>query len=156
MTTPHGFSTTKIVLDQEGTGERTEYMRRWIFSTPLFTLRLHHILDSDYGPPHNHPWNFLSLILKGGYTEHLYSYDGHVWPLRLQRRKCGSLAFRRATDIHKVRLIPGETAWTLCVTSGAKQTPEGEARWGFFTDLKDGGKGYIPWQVYDPNATEDI
>lgn len=87
MTTPHGFSTTKIVLDQRGTGERTEYMRRWIFSCPWFTIRLHHILDSDYGLPHNHPWNFVSLVLKGGYTEALYRMFDVVTPKKIVFRK---------------------------------------------------------------------
>lgn len=153
MTTHNGFSTTRIILDQQGNGERTEYMRRWIFSTPLFTVRLHCIKESDYGPPHNHPWNFVSVILKGRYTEELYQVSIGAVPIQLRkmlRRKAFCPVFRRTTAIHKVLLEPGENVWTLCITDGARKR-NGVARWGFWTL-----NGYVPWQVYDPNATEEV
>ena len=47
------------------------YMRRWIARCPWFTLRLHNILQSDEGRDHHdHPFDFTSLILRGGYVEH--------------------------------------------------------------------------------------
>ena len=151
MTTRHGFSTTRIVLEGErGTDERYEYMRRWIFSCPWFTVRLHHIQASDYGAPHNHPWNFASVILKGRYTEGLFTVFDTEHPFEVLKRKAFRPVLRWTTDIHKVLLEPGETCWTLCITDGARKH-NGVARWGFFT-----ADGYVPWQVYDPNATEEV
>lgn len=47
------------------------YMKRLLLKTPWFTLRFHRILRSDEGRDfHDHPWEFSSLILSGGYVEH--------------------------------------------------------------------------------------
>lgn len=155
MTTRHGFSTTRIMLEdarRPDGSERTEYMRRWIFSTPWFTVRLHHIQESYYGAPHNHPWNFLSLILRGCYVEELYNTRNPSSPEKVLRRKAFRPVFRRTTAIHKVLLENDKAVWTLCITDGARQSPLGGNRWGFFPEpLK-----YVPWQVYDPNATEEV
>lgn len=47
------------------------YLRRWrIIQTPLFSIYLHKIFLPDRDRPmHDHPFNFWSLILKGGYME---------------------------------------------------------------------------------------
>lgn len=38
------------------------------------SFKLHLIIDDDI-KPHNHPWDFTSLILFGGYKETSYLYD---------------------------------------------------------------------------------
>jgi hypothetical protein len=73
-----------------------DYMRRWIFQTPWGTIHLHHILRSDGDRAfHDHPWNFTSILLSGGYTE--LRPTGHnattmqVWPRwSIVRRKATS------------------------------------------------------------------
>lgn len=56
----------KIIYRDDG----KPYLNRYrILSTPWFKVRLHHILLSDYDCVHDHPWDFVSLILKGGYWE---------------------------------------------------------------------------------------
>jgi hypothetical protein len=47
------------------------YMKRWILRLPFgFTIRLHQILRSDGDRHlHDHPFDFTSLLLTGGYTE---------------------------------------------------------------------------------------
>lgn len=46
------------------------YMERWILVHPWGMVRLHHILRADADRElHTHPFDFLSLILRGGYTE---------------------------------------------------------------------------------------
>lgn len=47
------------------------YMKRWILRLPFgFTLRLHLILRSDGDRHlHDHPFDFVSLLLTGGYVE---------------------------------------------------------------------------------------
>lgn len=51
--------------------ENVLHFRRWqILALPWGTLYLHHIARADQDEHlHNHPWNFTSLILKGGYVE---------------------------------------------------------------------------------------
>lgn len=43
-----------------------------IIQTPWFAVYLHKIVGPDPDPdPHNHPWNFRSFILRGGYEEEI-------------------------------------------------------------------------------------
>lgn len=52
----------------------TDYLVRLrIVQTPWFGLYVHDIHEDDGDRhPHNHPWSFLSLVLRGYYTERLY------------------------------------------------------------------------------------
>lgn len=96
------------------------YMCRYrLFRVPLFGVFLHHILRSDEDPDlHDHPWNFVSLILWGGYLE--------VLPAGVMRMmRPGSVVRHRATDSHQ--LILDRPAWTLVFVTGKKRT------WGFHT-----------------------
>lgn len=46
------------------------YLIRYsILSTPWFAIKLHNIMMNDDDCVHDHPWSFLSIILKGGYWE---------------------------------------------------------------------------------------
>lgn len=44
-------------------------IRRYLIKTKLFQVVIHKILKSDDDCLHDHPWNFISIILKGGYWE---------------------------------------------------------------------------------------
>lgn len=105
------------------------YLRRFtLLWTPLFRVYLHEILRSDGDRAlHDHPWAFVSFILRGGYVEHLPGGPRWCGP--------GRLIFHRAFDLHRVQLrgLPDGTecaAWTL-VFCGRKKR-----QWGFLT--KDG------------------
>lgn len=97
------------------------YMHRWILRTPWFTVRIHHILSSDHDRDfHDHPFSFMSLILRGGYGEHRPTGAFQIY-------KAGSVVYRRAEDFHRLTLID-DSAWTLVVT-GPYRRP-----WGFLVD----------------------
>jgi hypothetical protein len=70
-------------------GERY-LLRLRLIDTPWFGVYLHHIEDVDPQPdPHDHPWPFRSLVLRGGYTEKIYMTDpvwGHRKIVTYQRR----------------------------------------------------------------------
>ncbi len=112
-----------IVIDSEENGP---YMVRYkVFRCPWFKIFLHHILRSDEDLElHDHPWNFVSLILWEGYQEIL---QRHVEP-SIRRVRGGDVIRHRATDAH--RLILERPAWTLVCVTGKKRT------WGFY-DLED-------------------
>ena len=62
-----GFS--KRVIENEA-GD--PYLVRWSLDAGRFgSVKLHHILRSDDDRDlHDHPWSFVSVILRGGYWEH--------------------------------------------------------------------------------------
>lgn len=113
---------------------------------PWIALRVHHIRSSDEGRDfHDHPWTFLSLILRGGYYEER-PYEGPLLPAKaIDRYMCGStgkeytrsvynaprLLLRRARQWHRLRL-PTELqecgTWTLVLTMPRCQD------WGFLFD----------------------
>lgn len=92
------------------------------------SARYHHILKSDGQHLHDHPWDFLSVILRGTYletTEHGEREHGR-----------GSVLIRKAEDLHRLTLPTGPV-WTLVVVGVARRT------WGF--DTPD---GWIHWSEY--------
>lgn len=91
------------------------YLVRYIlFKSKPFSIYIHRFMCSDQGHHHDHPWNFFTYVATKGYHEERliphYEAD-NPWTrgvLRLHQgfREPGSLAYRKATDIHKVILDP--------------------------------------------------
>ncbi len=107
---------------------------------PYIGARVHHILRSDNDRHfHDHPWPFVTIILRGGYFEQRPTLNarGQVIGITETWHGPGSVLFRRARDLHKLVLPAGRTAWTLFCTGPKSQT------WGF---LVDGRK--VPWREY--------
>lgn len=106
------------------------YLTRWTVPLPFGrAVYVHRFHESDVPVFHDHPWRFVSVVLWGGYREHR---PGVSW----KRRGFGSVAFRRAEDLHFVTLF-GKTAWTL-VLRGRKRR-----EWGFMTE-----GGWKHWRSY--------
>ena len=114
------------------------YLRRLrIFQTPWFALYLHFIFEPDLDrDPHDHPCNFWSLILRGGYFERVYMNIRNLFYNDYRTRRRFTVAKMPITWAHRIEeLKPGTI--TLC-WFGARQR-----RWGFWTDL-----GFVPAQDY--------
>jgi hypothetical protein len=113
------------------------YMLRWfIFRfSKLPRIYIHKFMrsDDDRGL-HDHPWWFISIILRGSYFE-IRPDNG------LNYRKAGSVAFRRATDRHRVvleadfdsdgKLTRPKPVWTLFITRPVVRI------WGFWCEKQD-------------------
>lgn len=106
-------------------------MRKTRFTRFIFgdiAARVHHILRSDSDRHfHDHPWNFLTVILRGGYWEIKPKYDRsgiYQGTTRIWYGK-GSVRFVTAKTWHRLEVPEGMTAWTLFITFRWKQ------RWGF-------------------------
>lgn len=135
-------NTVTGAIETHGTGPVTGFrpIARF-FQFFNVAIRVHHILRSDRGrAPHDHPWPYLTIILRGGYFEHVYAPDG-VW-LDCQWRGAGSVLFRPAKSLHKLEVMPGESAWTLFITGPKQQT------WGF----KPEGAPKVPYYDYKEEA----
>lgn len=101
----------------------------------LFNILLHQIRLSDKPVYHSHPWPWISIVLKGGYWEHLYYKNKKthktIW------RGPGSIGFRKATALHWIELPKGKTSWSLFFHG--KRT----RKWGFFVKGKE-----VYWKDY--------
>ena len=87
-----------------------------------FNVFLHRFLKSDPDDLHDHPWDFRTIILYGGYWE--YTDEGKFW------RSPGSYRYAPANTFHRIELdknIP--YCWTLFIPS--KNLKE----WGFRTSF---------------------
>lgn len=107
------------------------YIRRWSFGFGLFTIRVHHWYSSDDDrAPHDHPWWFLTLILRGYYHDVHYTIEeGRNWKTTYEPMRSGTFHFRRAKHIHWVK-VPPEGCWTILLTG----RPLNE--WGFWVPRK--------------------
>lgn len=98
------------------------YIKRWVIDFGPFSIRLHHWISSDDQRNfHDHPWWYLTLVLKGGYVDRN--------PQGSKRRTIGSLDFYPATHQHTV-LVDPKGCWTLLITGRESRT------WGFWVKGK--------------------
>jgi hypothetical protein len=134
----------KVIIRRE---DGTPYMIRRALNTPFFGVKLHHILLSDEDRDcHDHPWSFLSVILRGGYWEvtpeggqpreiiegkAITRYNDAKW------YGAGSVLWRPAPWVHRLILPEGRDAWSLVFTGPRRR------EWGFHTVC-----GWIPWMKY--------
>ncbi len=82
------------------------YLRRWwiIPRNRYFNIYLHQILRSDDDRAlHDHPWWNVSIILKGGYFEHMPAKRG-PFKQTMKWRGAGSIVLRRARAAHRLEL----------------------------------------------------
>lgn len=125
----------KIIYGCEERGDYDKpYLIRWdLFSCKWFTVYFHKFVRSDADDLHDHPWNFLSIILWRGYNEETFKdlpgkdFDSHTAE-RIQKRYWpGMILFRSASHAHRVVLVNEKPAYTLVIRSKYIRS------WGFFT-----------------------
>jgi hypothetical protein len=87
-----------------------EYLRRYtLFTCKWFSIKLHNALTSDDGPLHDHPWNYISIILFGGYYE--ITEGKKIW------YGPGCILKRKGEIPHRLELPEGKKCWSLIFTS---------------------------------------
>lgn len=98
------------------------YVVRWRLETPWFSVRLHHWLaPDDDRAKHDHPWDFVTFVLWGGYVDSSPDGDEHL--------RAPAVRYRPATHQHTV--FPDEGgAWTVVVTGPKIRS------WGFWVNGK--------------------
>lgn len=126
-------------------GDGEEYLARLrLVQTPWFGIFLHDIYEPDADrDPHNHPWPFISILLRGSYTERVYPLPGDMNPrmwryFRTHKHRRFSAHRMGRKSAHRITHLRGKVK-TLIFTG--KRAPEG---WGFFIDGV-----YFPWQDYE-------
>lgn len=114
-------------------------VRLRLIQTPWFAIYLHDIYEPDGDrDPHNHPWSFISFVLRGSYTENLHPYP-YVHPdinVRQQHWKRFSIHRMTRETAHRITYAaPGLK--TLILTGPRRHS------WGFFTE-----NGFVHWKDY--------
>lgn len=111
---------TKEIRSKDGV---LHFRRYRLFSCKYFSIFIHRIYKSDEDlHPHSHPWNFVSIILGGGYVETLYR-EG----VEKIVAKPFSILFRRYYEYHKIELIATTTS---LVFTGSRLDED----WGYLGD----------------------
>lgn len=104
--------------------EQTYLSRLRIVQTPWFALYLHRMDGPDSRPTlHDHPWNFLSVVLRGGYIERrldprTMTVDEHRVVHRWNRM-C-------THDAHAITSLLRLPTWTLLFVGVRRRT------WGYW------------------------
>jgi hypothetical protein len=80
------------------------YLHRWkLAAIGRLMVRLHRILTPDGTPYlHTHPFSYVSIVLRGGYTEQYQSSNGSLVACR---HRAGAIIIRRATTAHRIQAV---------------------------------------------------
>src|SRR5258708_5367788 len=165
-----------VIRRQAGETEGQAYLiRRTLISFgKWFSIKYHQILMSDNQCEHNHPWNFITIIMKGGYYEWtpvtqtekgkmLHNRIGVDGDIEVQRwHGAGSIMYRPAKWRHRLELKTTEPLFhvnrdngNLFITELPTHTTIAHTLvftfkvvqdWGFFTK-----NGWIFWKKYNEN-----
>lgn len=124
--------------------ERLYLTRLRIVATPWFGVYLHRLDGPDSRPTlHDHPWSFVSLILRGGYVERRLNLHDR-WVETHTRRL---LNVMRRGDAHYIRELLRVPTWTLLLVGRRRRT------WGYLEPMTAGGWIWTPFDRHE-HATE--
>lgn len=111
-------------------------VRYHVVKTRWLTIYVHKFEDPDADPePHDHPWDFVSIILSGWYDEDVYRIRGLGVHVRRVRRERGGIVFRHAEWIHRIAVV-GRSGLHGCPVTLVICGPR-RRRWGFWLGAED-------------------
>ena len=101
----------RVIMDRE---DNEPYLERYyIFLKDRkwfpFNVFVHKFLKSDPDDLHDHPWPYMTIILRGGYWEYTRDTVMPTW------KGAGQIRFGHSTDYHRIELEPDVECWTLFV-----------------------------------------
>lgn len=143
----------RLIPDRR-TGE--DYMHRYyIFLKDRkwfpFNITFHKIVKSDDPIFHDHPWPYITIILKGGYWEHtpLFNDQGKKFAEFSTWHGPGSIIKRSAKEFHWIELDSEVGPATTLFIMGPKQR-----EWGFLIGKTNTKTQWIQWKNYLDNYKE--
>lgn len=122
----------RIIMDRQSDEPYLE--RYYIFLKERkwfpFNVFIHKFLKSDPDDVHDHPWPYATLILKGGYWEHIpmFNSDGIKFAEYTVWRGPGSFRTCSANSYHRIELDPEVECWTMFMPGPHKR------EWGFLVN----------------------
>lgn len=141
-------------------GDGDVYLDRWGWRCPLFGIYLHRMSAPDPGIDlHDHPWPFVSLILRGGYTEERaesrdapkWAAWAAAWPGTCRRGveftwRAGTVHRVRVDECHRIISLCRTPTWTLVLTGRRFR------QWGFYEPAASGG--FVQSQPYSTSRRD--
>ena len=122
------------------------HFRRWqVLKSRWGSVYVHQILRSDEDPDmHDHPFAFVSLVLRGGYFERVRTAEGQMYGAT---RRPLSIVWHPTSDFHRLK-VPARGAWTLVFAGPRTHEP-----WGYWTS-----KGWVDHARYraDRHPEDDL
>jgi hypothetical protein len=99
----------RVIMDRE---DNEPYLERYyLFLRDRewfpFNVFVHKFLKSDPDDLHDHPWPYMTIIIRGGYWEYTPGKSTPQW------KGAGQIRFGHSTDYHRIELEPGTPCWTL-------------------------------------------
>jgi hypothetical protein len=120
---------------------RRYFLVRWRAGVSVFLHNIRH--EDDDRDPHDHPRSFLTIVLRGGYTDECWkkcefhtNHPPHGMS-GVEHLRVGSIRLRKAEHIHRVRDVLPNT-WTLTIWGPYRRT------WGFW----NAEWAFVPWREY--------
>jgi hypothetical protein len=148
------LTTPRLILRRGA--DQLAYLTRWGIRTPWFNVFLHRFDGEDPGVHlHDHPWTFLSIILRGAYEEQRCPIDTACMRARLAERgrwsiQPGSPVSHYTNFMSRFNWMPMDTCHRIVwvkpgtfslVFTGPNRRDKG---WGFYTP-----SGYVPHDQYE-------
>ena len=109
-----------------------------------FNVTLHKIVRSDDPIFHDHPWPYMTIVIKGGYYEHVPLTDSNGKKIGELSKWCGpgSIIKRKAHEMHYLEL-DAERPVTTLFFMGRQQR-----EWGFLVEAKKGKHRWVKNEHY--------
>ncbi len=162
--------TGRVMKITGSSGDETDVylIRYYVVRSAWFNIFIHQFLRSDRDDLHDHPWDFVTYLVSGSYTENRWNpktnkveatrringmYDDYMQTVRLKQN---TFVYRRATDQHQVvvdqdlkEVDKDKAALTLFISGPTKR------EWGFIKELPPGEgltgqtvRKWIDWRTY--------
>lgn len=121
--------------------------RKWF----PFNFTLHKIVKSDDPIFHDHPWPYMTIILKGGYWEHtpVFNNDGKILTEFQVWRGPGSIILRGAKEFHWLELDEEKGPATTLFFMGPQLRD-----WGFLINKTKTKQQWIQHENYLNNYND--
>lgn len=133
------------VPDYDGDGN---YLTRWrVAQTPWFGVYVHRFDGPDPRDTlHDHPWPFLSVVLRGGYIERRLNPMTMTVNEKHRVRFVNRMPLRSA---HAITSLTRTPTWTLMLVGRRVRT------WGYLDPIDDAESGWW-WREFDkhPHSVE--
>lgn len=119
-----------------------------------FSIKIHKALMSDPANLHDHPWNYLSIILWGGYHEETIHWvprifnpneilsgaqASHIRRTRVKWYGPGSVLFRKGDSPHKLIIPQNKYCLSFIITMKRYR------KWGFINEQCE-------WHAFDEES----